>query len=88
MRILAWLLLTPSLTLFAADPVIVSAADPTIGVTANSLATMFGDHLASVTEAAKGLPWPESLGDLSVVSITTPPNTSRLRGCYMFRPRK
>jgi uncharacterized protein (TIGR03437 family) len=65
--------LTPLLLLRAADPpaaVIVSAANPRAGVTADSLASVFGDHIATVTAAARSLPWPTSLGDIPSVSIT------------------
>lgn len=48
----------------------VSSADPAKGVTADSLATIYGDHLATQTAAAVSLPWPTALGDIPFVTIT------------------
>jgi uncharacterized protein (TIGR03437 family) len=73
MRRYLLLSLAPLLLLRAADPptaAIVSAANPRVGVTADSLASVFGDQIASVTASAKSLPWPTSLGDLPSVGIT------------------
>jgi uncharacterized protein (TIGR03437 family) len=47
----------------------VSAANPGIGITADSLATIYGDHLATQTVAASSLPWPTALGDIPFVMI-------------------
>ncbi|MBS1855015.1 MAG: hypothetical protein JST11_06605 [Acidobacteria bacterium] len=73
MRNLALFALAPWIALHAAGTspaVVVSAADPAAGVTADSLATVWGDHLATVTAAATSMPWPTSLGDMPSVSIT------------------
>ena len=51
-------------------PVVVSAASPSIGVTADSLASVYGDRLASKAESAAGPPWPLALGDIPGVRIT------------------
>lgn len=72
MRLYALLAVAPLFLLHAADPatpVIVSAANPSIGITADSLASVFGDHIASVIASAPSLPWPTSLGDLTAVWV-------------------
>jgi uncharacterized protein (TIGR03437 family) len=53
-----------------APPVVVSAASSRIGVTADALASIYGDRLATQAASASTLPWPTSLGDISVVRIT------------------
>jgi uncharacterized protein (TIGR03437 family) len=66
------LALTPLLLLRAADPpaaIVVSSANPRVGVTADSLASVYGDHIATATAAARSLPWPTSLGDIPSVGI-------------------
>src|SRR5947209_9773424 len=72
MRRYSLLAFTPLLLLRAADPptaVIVSSANPAAGIAANSLATVYGDHIATVTASATSLPWPTSLGDIPSVGI-------------------
>jgi len=57
---------------FAADSSsfqVVSATNPKLGVAPDSLATIYGSNLATVT-ASSPLPWPMQLGDISVVLIT------------------
>jgi uncharacterized protein (TIGR03437 family) len=57
---------------FAADSSsfqVVSATNPKLGVAPDSLATIYGSNLATVT-ASSPLPWPTRLGDISVVLIT------------------
>lgn len=59
-----------AMTASAADssqPVVVSAANPEIGVAPDSLATVYGSQLATETASATALPWPATLGDVSVV---------------------
>ena len=59
-------------TVFAADSssfLVVSAINPKLGVAPDSLATIYGSKLATVT-ASSPLPWPTRLGDISVVWIT------------------
>jgi uncharacterized protein (TIGR03437 family) len=56
----------------ATDPAavtVVSAANPTVGVTADSLASIFGSQLSTQTAIAPGLPWPYQLGDIQVVYV-------------------
>ncbi len=72
MRSCVLLALFPLTFLAAADPpapVVVSAANPGGGVTADSLAVVFGDHIATVTEAATSVPWPTALGDMPGVTV-------------------
>lgn len=72
MRLYALFAVAPFFLLHAADPatpVIVSAANPSIGITPDSLASVFGEHIASVTATAPSLPWPTSLGDLTAVWV-------------------
>jgi uncharacterized protein (TIGR03437 family) len=64
------LALAPVFLLHAANPKVVSAANPGAGVTPNSLATLYGDKLATVTQSAGALPWPTALGDMPFVRIT------------------
>lgn len=47
-----------------------SAASPQAGITTDSLASIYGPNLSTMTQAASGPPWPTSLGDISVVSVT------------------
>jgi len=66
--------LTPvaALTLWAADPtqpVIVSAASPQVGITPDSLATIYGPKLTTQTDTAGNPPWPTSLGDMPGVTL-------------------
>lgn len=53
-----------------ATPIVVSAASPSAGIAPDSLASVFGSKLATVTAQANGLPWPTQLGDISVVYIS------------------
>jgi uncharacterized protein (TIGR03437 family) len=57
-------------TLVNAQLSVVSSASQGSGVTADSLATVYGDHLASETVSASSLPWPTTLGDMPFVTIT------------------
>jgi uncharacterized protein (TIGR03437 family) len=60
---------------FATDQV-VSAANPNIGVTPDSLASVFADNISTVVQSAS-VPWPTSLGDVAVVYVrdSTPKDT-------------
>jgi uncharacterized protein (TIGR03437 family) len=49
--------------------VVVSAASSQIGVTPDSLASIFGSNLATVTAVAGAPPWPPALGDMPFVRI-------------------
>lgn len=53
---------------------VVSAANSTIGVAPDSLATVYGNEIASLTVSATTLPWPTSLADISAVMITDSAN--------------
>jgi len=68
------LLLTPLavLTVWAAGtnlPIVVSAASAQAGIAPDSLASIYGDNLATLTVVAGNPPWPTSLGDMPGVFI-------------------
>jgi uncharacterized protein (TIGR03437 family) len=66
-----FLLSLSAMTAWAADssqPAVVSAASSTAGVAPDSLATIYGNKLSDQTAIAS-LPWPTSLGDVSVVYV-------------------
>ncbi len=66
------LVLAALTTAWAADSSsfqVVSAANSTIGVAPDSLATVYGSNIASLTVSAT-LPWPTMLADISSVLIT------------------
>ncbi|HWC96738.1 MAG TPA: hypothetical protein VG456_08315 [Candidatus Sulfopaludibacter sp.] len=55
-------------------PVVTSAASPQIGVTSDSLASVFASNISTLTEIADGPPWPTSLGDMTTVFFTDSAN--------------
>jgi len=59
---------------------VVSAASPNVGVTADSLATVFGPSISTETVSAPSPPWPAMLGDISVVSVKDSTGASRNAG--------
>jgi uncharacterized protein (TIGR03437 family) len=65
---------------------VVSAASPTAGISADSLASVFGDSISTRTVAASSLPWPTSLGDISVVIITDSTNRAQNAGILFVSP--
>jgi uncharacterized protein (TIGR03437 family) len=70
------LLFLPVLAL-AADQtslVVTSAASPQLGIAPDSLASVFGPNIATVTKAAGAPPWPTGLGDMISVTITDSAN--------------
>jgi len=52
----------------AAPATIVSAASPNVGITPDSLASVFGQQISTMREVAP-TPWPTRLGDVSVVIV-------------------
>jgi uncharacterized protein (TIGR03437 family) len=64
---------------------VVSSANPSIGVAPDSLATIYGSNLSTVTESAT-LPWPTRLGDISVVLITDSTNKEQNAGLIYVSP--
>ena len=48
---------------------IVSAANPNAGITADSLASVYGPQISTMTQSATAPPWPTSLGDISSVLV-------------------
>ena len=69
-----------------ATPVVVSAANPNIGVAPDSLATVYGDRLATLTESAQNLPWPTRLGDISVVWVTDSNSKAQMASLLYVSP--
>ena len=66
-----------SSAIFAADNsglTITSAASPQIGIAPDSLASIFGPNISTMTEVAPGPPWPTSLGDITTVNIVDSAN--------------
>lgn len=54
----------------SAPATIVSAASPSVGITPDSLASVFGQQISTMNMTAPGgAPWPTQLGDISVVII-------------------
>src|SRR5579872_6194163 len=75
--------------LLAADarPLVVNSATyPSIGVTADSLATVFGDSISTQTLSAGAPPWPTSLGDMPVVWVTDSANQKQMAGILFISP--
>jgi uncharacterized protein (TIGR03437 family) len=69
-----FLLLTPlaALTMWGADtnqPIVVSAANAQVGIAPDSLASIYGQQLATQTVSAGNPPWPTALGDMPGVSL-------------------
>ncbi|HEY4362361.1 MAG TPA: hypothetical protein VGN17_15405 [Bryobacteraceae bacterium] len=71
MRTISLLAVFSSVLAFADSPApaVVSTASATIGITADSLATVYGNQLATQTAAAGQPPWPTALGDMPGVSV-------------------
>ena len=65
---------------------VVSAASPNVGVTADSLATVFGPSLSTETVSASSPPWPAMLGDISVVNVKDSTGASRNAGILFISP--
>ena len=63
-------LLLGLVSLGRAQITVVSSASQGAGVTADSLATVYGTHLASQAISATSLPWPITLGDMPFVTVT------------------
>jgi len=59
---------------------VVSAADPTVGVAVDSLASVFGPAISTQTASASSPPWPTMLGDIPAVNIEDSAGTSRTAG--------
>jgi len=49
--------------------VVTSAASTAVGVAPDSLASIFGDSISTMTLPAGGPPWPNRVGDISVVNV-------------------
>jgi uncharacterized protein (TIGR03437 family) len=64
---------------------VVSATNPKLAVTPDSLATIYGANLATVTASAP-LPWPTMLGDISGVTITDSAGNKQMAGLMYVSP--
>lgn len=89
-RFAAFLILSSALVpVWGADPsqlVVTSATNPSVGVTADSLASIFGTSIATQTVSATSSPWPTALGDISVVWITDAANQKQMAGILYVSP--
>jgi uncharacterized protein (TIGR03437 family) len=65
---------------------VVSAASPYIGVTADSLAAVFGSSISTQTMAALSVPWPTTLGDISAVDIKDSAGQTHAAGIVFVSP--
>jgi len=77
-----------SITLaYAADnAVVTSAASPQIGITADTLASVFGSNISTMTQVAAGPTWPTSLGDISAVLVTDSANHQMMAQILFISP--
>src|SRR6516164_846696 len=65
---------------------VVSAASPTAGVAADSLASVFGPSISTEIMSTSSLPWPTMLGDISVVSVRDSSGQSQMAGILFISP--
>jgi len=65
---------------------VVSAASPTAGVAADSLASVFGPSISTETMPASSVPWPTMLGDISVVNVRDSAGQSQMAGILFISP--
>lgn len=79
------LLLAPLLCAADSGPVVVSAASSSVGVAPDALATIFGTNL-STDRLAAGLPWPDQLGDISVMWVRDSAAQSREAALIFVSP--
>src|SRR5215472_10517082 len=82
-----FLFLSAAMGLAAADDLTVtSAASRSVGVAADSLASIFGSNISTQTASAASLPWPTSLGDISAVLVTDSANQQTMAGILYISP--
>jgi len=60
-----------------APPIITSAASPQVGITADSLVSVFGPNISTMNLVAPGPPWPTTLGDITSVTVTDSGNLQK-----------
>lgn len=65
---------------------IVSTASSSVGVAPDSLASVYGSSISTETMAASSVPWPTSLGDLSVVLVKDSAGQSLMAGILFISP--
>jgi uncharacterized protein (TIGR03437 family) len=65
---------------------VVSATSPTVGVTPDSLASVFGPAISTETVTTTSVPWPTRLGDISVVYVKDSANQQPMAGILFVSP--
>jgi uncharacterized protein (TIGR03437 family) len=65
---------------------VVSAASPMVGVTADSVASVFGSAISTETLSAMSTPWPTSLGDITSVTVTDSNKQQQGAGILFISP--
>jgi len=63
-----------------------SAASPSVGVAADSLASVFGPSISTESMAALSVPWPTMLGDISVVDVKDSNGQTQTAGILFISP--
>jgi uncharacterized protein (TIGR03437 family) len=69
-------------------PVVTSAANPQIGITTDTLASVFGPNISTMNQVAPGPPWPTSLGDISVVWVEDSANNQKMAHILFLSPNQ
>jgi len=67
---------------------IVSAASPNAGLTADSLASVFGPQISTMTQSVPAPPWPTSLGDISAVLVKDSSGNTKNAGILFISPNQ
>ena len=65
---------------------IVSGANPNVGLTADSLASVFGPQISTTTQSAAVAPWPTSLGDIPSVVVRDSAGNTMNAGILFVSP--
>ena len=68
------------------NPIVVSAASPVVGIAPDSLASIFGNQLSTVTQSAGAPPWPTQLGDIQVVYVRDSTQVDKMAGILFVSP--
>src|SRR5215469_8921380 len=63
-----------------------AAASPSVGVAADSLASVVGPSISTETMAAPSPPWPTMLGDISVVYVKDSNGQTQMAGILFISP--
>lgn len=65
---------------------VLSAASTTVGITPDSLASVYGANISSTTLSANSVPWPTSLGDIPVVYVKDSNGQQSMAGILFISP--